>query len=81
MENWLNTTGLKVLGWVALAVGIVLIIAAVAGIGMALTGKEKDWKKALENLAVGLVGGLLGWWGASQIISFMKKNGQEIPHS
>ena len=81
MTSWLNNVGNWGLGLVALAVGIFLIIVAIISLAQALGGKDKQWGKALEGLAVGVIGGLLGWWGASSIISFMRRMGNEVPHS
>ena len=81
MTTWINSTGSSILGWVLVAVGTVLVISAVAFGGMALAGKEKQWGKFLENLAVGVVGGLLLMWSAASLISFYKNKGNEIPHS
>lgn len=81
MTNWVNNIGNWGLGLVALIAGLIMVIAGIIGIAGALSGKEKDWKKAAENIGIALLGGLIGWWGASSILSFFKSKGQEIPHS
>lgn len=81
MTTWINSMGTSILGWVLVGVGTVLVISAIAFGGMAIAGKEKQWGKFLENLAVGILGGLMLVWSAASLISFYKNKGQEIPHS
>lgn len=81
MTSWINSTGSSILGWVLVAIGTVLVISAVAFGGIAIAGKEKQWGKFLENLAVGILGGLMLVWSAASLISFYKSKGNEIPHS
>lgn len=81
VSSWLNSTGVMIVGWVALFVGLFLIGRALLDIRAGLGKDSKDMGKAAIGLGVGLVGGLIGWWGASAIITFFKSNGKQIPHS
>lgn len=77
----LSSTGTMILGWVALFVGFFLIGRALLDVRSGLGKDSKDMGKAAIGLGVGLVGGLIGWWGATAIIGFFKSNGKQIPHS
>jgi hypothetical protein len=81
LSNWINHTGSWVLGAIALGCGFVLIISGIVVITINLMGTTQSWGKALAGLLIGIVGGLIGWWGASSMISFFKNQGKEIPHS
>lgn len=79
MDSVINDVGQWALGIVALAVGFFLIIRAVIDLGGALGGKNKEWTKAILAIAIGIIGGFIGWWGVSNILSFFKGNGDQIP--
>ena len=79
--SWLSSTGTMIVSWVALFVGLFLVGRALLDIRSGLGKDSKDMGKAAIGLGVGLVGGLIGWWGASAIITFFKSNGKQIPHS
>lgn len=79
MESILNDVGTWLLGLVALAVGFFLIIRALIDLGGSLGGKNKEWGKAILALGIGIIGGFIGWWGVSNILSFFKSNGDQIP--
>lgn len=81
VSSWLGATGTMILGWVALFVGLFLIGRALLDVRSGLGKDSKDMGKAAIGLGVGLVGGLIGWWGASAIINFFKSNGRQLPHS
>ncbi|HIB1899782.1 TPA: hypothetical protein ACWWDF_002402 [Enterococcus faecium] len=80
MEDYINTVVLWGVGLVMVGAGGWIMGWAILGVGGALGGKEKEWGKAISSFLVGLVGGLIAVWGASNIISFFKTNGQKIPH-
>lgn len=80
-SSWITTVGTWALGLVALAVGFFLLIRALLDLRSALGGDNKEWGKAVVGLFIGLIGGLIGWWGASSIISWFRNNGNTIPHS
>lgn len=80
MENWIQTVGTWAVGLIALAVGLFLIGRAVVDVRAALGGSTKKWGDAVIGVIVGVIGGLLGWWGASNIIGFFKTSGATVPH-
>lgn len=79
MENVISDVGTWALSIVALAVGFFLIIRALIDLGGALGGKNKEWGKAILAIGIGIIGGFVGWWGVSNILSFFKSNGDQIP--
>lgn len=79
MQSIIENLGTWGIGLVALGVGIWLIIWGIVDIGSALGGKNKEWGKFLLGLGIGIIGGAIGWIGATRILSIFKSNGQEIP--
>lgn len=67
------------LNLVMIAVGSFLIIRGLIDVGGALGGRRKEWGSAIMGIGIGLLGGFIGWWGATNIIDFFKSNGDEIP--
>ncbi|MGK3595490.1 hypothetical protein ACSLPC_28240, partial [Escherichia coli] len=63
----------------SLFVGFYLIGRALLDLKEGLGGKSKDFSKAGIGIVIGLVGGLIGWWGVNNILNFFKTNGQQIP--
>lgn len=79
MEDTVSVVGKWVLSIVATGVGFWLIIVGVIDIGKGLGGTNKRLSTALAGIGIGIVGGFFGWWGVSNILSFFKSNGDEIP--
>lgn len=79
METVLTDVGKWAISLVSLGVGLWLIIWAFIDLGGALGGKSKEWGKAILAIAIGIVGGFIGWWGVSNILAFFKSNGDQIP--
>lgn len=79
MEQWMTNIGTFGLTIVALFVGFYLIGRALLDLKEGLGGKSKDFSKAGIGIVIGLVGGLIGWWGVNNILNFFKTNGQQIP--
>lgn len=79
MESTIADVGKWAVSIVSLGIGFWLIIWAFIDLGGALGGKNKEWGKAILGIGIGILGGFLGWWGASNIISFFRSNGDEIP--
>lgn len=79
MEQWMVNIGTWIISLAALGVGIFLIVRALFDVREGLGGKSKDFGKAAIGIAIGLVGGFIGWWGGSNILNFFKNNGQQIP--
>lgn len=78
--QYLTHTGNWVLSLAVAVVGIGLIIAAVIDLYAGLGHTNKDMKKAGVGLAVGLLGGLLIFWGSDGLRDFFKEQGNTIPH-
>lgn len=79
--NWVTSMGSWGTDVVALIVGSLLIIRALLDVRSALGTDNKDWGKAGIGFLVGILGGFLGWWGASGIIAFFKNDGADVPKS
>lgn len=79
MESTIADIGKWAISIVSLGIGFWLIIWALIDLGGALGGKNKEWGKAILGIGIGILGGFLGWWGVSNIISFFRSNGDEIP--
>lgn len=80
MDAFINSLGTQLLSWILLAIGFWLVGWGVVDIGRGLGGTNKEWTKALTGIAVGAVGGLLMFWGASALIAFFRNYGNSIPH-
>lgn len=80
-SNWIQNVGTWATGLVALAVGLLLIIRALLDVRAALGSENKEWGKACIGLFVGIIGGLIGWWGAEQIINWFKNDSAGVPKS
>lgn len=81
ITNYLKHTGSWVLGLVMLLVGIGLIIAAVRDLYAGLAPANKDMKKAGIGVAIGILGALIFYWGATGIMGFFKGLSTEVPHN
>jgi len=79
MEDVVSDVGKWAISLASLGVGFWLIVWAIIDIGAGLGGKNKEWGKAILGIFIGIVGGFFGWWGAKNILSFFKSNGDEIP--
>ena len=81
LSTWISHTGSWILGAIALGSGFALIISGIIVITLNLSGTSQSWGKAALGLVIGILGGLIGWWGAAAMVSFFKNQGKEIPHS
>ncbi|EPM6858982.1 hypothetical protein ACTPGW_002608 [Enterococcus faecalis] len=79
MTSVIENVGFWALNITLLVVGFGLIISGIFGVGSGLWGKNKEYTKAVIGLLIGILGGFLGWWGASNVLEFFKSNGQDIP--
>lgn len=79
MESTISELGKWAISLVSLGIGFWLIIWAFIDLGGALGGKNKEWGKAILAIGIGILGGFIGWWGVSNILSFFRSNGDEIP--
>lgn len=81
VTQYVNKVGEWGLGVVMLLVGFGLIIAAVRDLYAGLAPANKDMKKAGIGVAIGILGALIMYWGATNIMGFFKGLSTEVPHN
>ena len=81
VTQYVNKVGKWGLGVVMLLVGFGLLIAAVRDLYAGLAPVNKDMKKAGIGVAVGILGALIMYWGATNIMGFFQGLSTEVPHN
>lgn len=81
ITDYVSSTGSWLLGIVMLLVGIGLIIGAVRDLYAGLAPANKDMKKAGIGIAIGILGALIFYWGATGIMGFFNGLSSEVPHN
>lgn len=77
--SWMENVGVWGIGAVALFVGLALIIRGLLDIRKGAGGASKEPATIAMGVGIMVLGGILGWWGGSQIRDFAKGLGTQVP--